>query len=218
MLRSALIENLADAITLIKCEHPLRVAVDGIDAAGKTTLADELIGPLEKRGQDVIRASVDGFHNPRKIRYQQGKDSPAGYFMDSFDYDAIQEKLLKPLGPNGSLEYQTRVFDYRTDMRVDSPKLQALDHSILIFDGVFLLRPELLRYWDFKIFVDVDFSIAVERAVRRDQSQLATPEDIREQYWKRYIPGQKLYLAGGQPKEHADIVMNNDDPMKPNLI
>jgi hypothetical protein len=34
--------------------HPVRVAVDGVDAAGKTSLADELVGPLAARGRTVL--------------------------------------------------------------------------------------------------------------------------------------------------------------------
>ena len=45
-------------------------------------LADELIEPLRARGRSVIRASIDGFHNPREIRHQQGRDCPKGYYED----------------------------------------------------------------------------------------------------------------------------------------
>jgi hypothetical protein len=37
-----------------------------------------------------------------------------------------------------------------------------------VFDGVFLLRPELNLYWDFRIFVNVSIEAAKERAVKRD--------------------------------------------------
>jgi hypothetical protein len=40
----------------------VRVAIDGVDGVGKTTLADELVAPLQLLGRDVIRASIDGFH------------------------------------------------------------------------------------------------------------------------------------------------------------
>jgi hypothetical protein len=40
--RTAVLTELADAIVRLRLPHPTRVAVDGVDAAGKTTLADEL--------------------------------------------------------------------------------------------------------------------------------------------------------------------------------
>jgi hypothetical protein len=43
----------------------LRIAVDGVDGAGKTHLADELARALRLFALPIIRASVDGFHNPR---------------------------------------------------------------------------------------------------------------------------------------------------------
>jgi len=49
----------------------VRTAIDGPDAAGKTTLADELAVALRERGRDVIRASIDGFHRPRRERYRR---------------------------------------------------------------------------------------------------------------------------------------------------
>jgi uridine kinase len=37
-----MLRQLADAVTAVTVQHPVRVAVDGRPASGKTTLADEL--------------------------------------------------------------------------------------------------------------------------------------------------------------------------------
>jgi uridine kinase len=39
-------DKLATMIASIRAGHPVRVAVDGVDAAGKTTLASALAQPL----------------------------------------------------------------------------------------------------------------------------------------------------------------------------
>ena len=39
--RQNLVRNLASRIVEVVRPHPIRVAIDGVDAAGKTTLADE---------------------------------------------------------------------------------------------------------------------------------------------------------------------------------
>ncbi len=52
--RRAAVERLADLVALVRRPHPVRVAIDGADAAGKTTLADELVKPLEARGRTAI--------------------------------------------------------------------------------------------------------------------------------------------------------------------
>src|SRR3712207_7018949 len=67
--RSAAVEQLAELIEATSVPHPVRVAIDGPDAAGKTVLADELAVALSVRRRHVIRASIDGFHRPRTARY-----------------------------------------------------------------------------------------------------------------------------------------------------
>ena len=74
MKRSFVIEKLAERISRVIRTHPVRVGIDGVDGVGKTTLADELLEPLRRGGRSVIRASIDGFHNPRSVRYRLGRN------------------------------------------------------------------------------------------------------------------------------------------------
>lgn len=97
MNRAEMLALLAQSIAAVRLDHPARVAIDGVDGSGKTTLADELVEPVRRAGRAVIRASVDGFHNSRAVRYMRGPDSPEGYFLDSFDYAALKRELLDPL-------------------------------------------------------------------------------------------------------------------------
>jgi len=46
----------------------VRVGIDGVDGVGKSMFGDELAQVLAAAGRSVIRASIDGFHNPRAIR------------------------------------------------------------------------------------------------------------------------------------------------------
>jgi uridine kinase len=143
MTRLVCLEQLAAAIASVRADHPTRVAIDGVDGVGKTTLAHELVEPLAATGRQVIRASVDGFHHPREARYRRGSDSAEGYFLDSFDYGALKSVLLDPLGPGGDRRFRSATFDYRIDRRVDAPLQTAAADAILLFDGVFLQRSEL---------------------------------------------------------------------------
>jgi uridine kinase len=166
--RKAFIEGLADRIAALAEAHPVRVGGHRrTDAGGKTTLADELAGLIAGSGRKVIRASIDGFHRPRADRYRRG-ESPEGYYLDSFDYPVLREKLLVPLGQIGDLRFRTAVFDLRSDSRREAPWEVAAPNSILLFDGVFLLRPELNDSWDFRIFLSVDLGEILRRAEHRD--------------------------------------------------
>src|SRR3712207_6837481 len=76
----------------------VRVAVDGVDGAGKTTFADDLSVVLTAAGRPVVRASVDGFHHVRARRYSRGRWSWQGFWLDSFDYRQLRTNLLEPFG------------------------------------------------------------------------------------------------------------------------
>lgn len=212
--RSALLAHLAGDIAALPAGRPLRVAVDGVDGAGKTMFADELGAALGSRGRPVVRASVDGFHRPRAVRYQRGRDSPEGYYRDSYDYAALRERLLDPLSPAGSRRYVCAVFDHATDTVVDAPTLTATDDAVLVLDGIFLHRDELRGAWDFSIFLDVGFDISVARCAARDG---ASPDPAAASN-RRYVEGQLLYLAEALPRDRADVVVDNSDLAHPRIV
>jgi len=217
MQRAQTLESLARRLLELRLPRPLRVAIDGIDASGKTWLADELAQVLRAANQPVIRASIDGFHHPRALRYRRGKESPEGYYADSFDYPGLRCALLEPLGPGGSRRYRTAIFDYRQDCPLDQPEQVADPNAILILDGIFLLRPELAENWEVRIFVQVSFETSLERALRRDAPALGGEEQVRQRYQLRYFPAQRLYLQRCDPLHQADAVLFNDEPQTPRL-
>ena len=49
MERHNVIENLAKIINNIQLSHPVRIGIDGVDASGKTKLANELVDPNSGR-------------------------------------------------------------------------------------------------------------------------------------------------------------------------
>ena len=67
-----------------------RVAIDGVDAAGKSTLASELAARLAGSS----RLSADDFLRRPEERYRQGRESPVGYFEDSFDHGRLRRAVL----------------------------------------------------------------------------------------------------------------------------
>jgi len=213
--RSIAIDMLAERIVAAIHPHPVRVAIDGVDGVGKTTLANELVQPILKRGRVVIRASIDRFHNPRAVRYKLGRSSPEGYFKDSFNYASLTTNLLGPLGPGGSLLYCPAVFDYQTDCDIPMRFETARPDAILLFDGVFLQRPELLSHWDLTVFVDAPFNVTVARMSERDG---ATPPDADAVENRRYVEGQRLYLRECDPRNAAMFVFNNEDLVSPELL
>ncbi|MCA9962336.1 MAG: hypothetical protein KC413_18295 [Anaerolineales bacterium] len=219
MERSRLLSEISEWLTGIRCSHPLRVAIDGIDTAGKTILADDLATEIGKGTTHLpLRASVDSFHNPRAIRYQRGVDSPEGYYVDSFDYGAMIERLLKPLGPGGDRRVETAVFDLQKDAPLYKTPQAIPDNTILLCDGIFLHRPTLRPYWDITLYLEIHFEVALERALMRDTALLGSADAVRMRYLQRYIPGQQIYLAQCRPQQFANMVIDHNDPANPTIV
>lgn len=189
------------------------IGIDGVDAAGKTTFASQLSDELRKRNHVVIEASMDGFHNPREKRYRMGRDSPEGYYRDSFNIDALMEHLLDPLGKGKP--FKTSVFDYRVGSETDEPTQQVQLGSVLVFEGVFSFRPELVDFWDYRIYLDITPDESLRRGVERDPGE---KEEIERKYRVRYLPGQELFKEEARPCENAHIIVDYNDPMNPEII
>jgi uridine kinase len=213
---ASLLHRMADAVASLYPDLRIRVAIDGVDGAGKTMLADALAPLVSGKGRPTIRASVDDFHNPRAVRYARGKYSPDGFFLDSYDYEAFRRMLLDPLGPDGSGRYVARHFDHRNDAVVTPLAQQAPPSAALIVDGIFLHRPELRPCWDLSIFLKVDFKISMPRGAARDQTPDAVNSDAPAH--QRYVGGQKRYLGECAPEQQADIVIDYNDLKAPVIL
>ncbi len=219
MNRDALLSRLADVINGIELRRPVMVALDGIDAAGKTTLADELVPWCRRHKRPVLRATIDGFGRPKSERYARGEFSPVGYYQDAFDYPFLIERFLKPLHAfEEPVSVIAAKFDFRTDSEALRKEIQIARNTVVLFDGVFLFRPELREYWDLKIFIEIDFETSFKRGVEREAPLPGGPDNIRRKYEARYIPGQQIYMAEVRPRSLADIVIDNNMPQNPRLL
>src|SRR5262245_34997490 len=126
----ALLDQVAAAVLTLPGDGVARVAIDGVDGAGKTMFADELGDRLASSGRPLIRASVDGFHHPRAIRYRRGRTSPEGFYRDSYDYARLKRVLLDPLGPGGDRRFRRAIFDVAADAPVEAAEERAWPGSI----------------------------------------------------------------------------------------
>lgn len=207
----AAIERLADI--------PYRlVGVDGASAAGKSTVADEVASALRSRGVVTFRSTTDSFHRPREARLRLGKDSAAGYYRDSHDLRKIQSRLLDPF--LDGKPFRRAAFDEPSDCPVDAPFEVAPRQSALLFDGLFLHRPELRGYWHHSVLLRAD-----ERIAQRRQAFIARDRPpgeagvAHDQMWQarlnRYVQGWELYENECEPAKVASMVIDNNELESP---
>lgn len=209
---ATVVERLARLVDSLPGSRVL-VAFDGPDAAGKTTLARAV---AERLSRPMVRASMDGWHNPRDVRLRRGAESPEGYYRDSFDLHALQRDLLTPFR-SGASDVRTAHYDHQLEQAVHERQSVTPD-AALLFDGVFLLRPELSTVWDLSVYLHVPEQVSLTRAVTRDQHLLGDEAAVRHRYARRYLPGQALYRDAAAPRQVADVLLDNSDWSDPVVL
>lgn len=192
----------------------LLVGIDGPDASGKSMFANQLAAALTV---PVLRASIDGFHHRQEYRLRRGIDSPEGYYRDSFDIAALEEHLLAPFA-RGEDMVRTRIFDFVADAEVEQDFEEVPEASVLVFDGVFVLRPELRRWWDVSVYLHVPEEVSIERARVRDAAVFGSADEAEFRYRSRYMPGQALYRQDARPVDAAHIAIDNSDAEAPQIM
>jgi uridine kinase len=195
----------ADLVGRLAAEQPrLLVVVDGPDAAGKTVFADQLAGLLP----EATRASVDDWLFPADTRYRRGELSADGYYEDAFDYQGLVSDLIDPFRHGSASLTLVR----------DGPATSVPADTVLIMDGVFLLRPQLARHWDLSIYLRISPEESLARALGRDADRFGSASAARTRYEQRYLPAQRRYLVEVDPETCADVVIDNTDLGAPRLL
>jgi uridine kinase len=200
------------------------VGIDGRSGSGKSTFADELAGHLGRRGRVVIRSSTDSFHRPREERLARGATSADGYYLDSHDLDRITNELLIPFR-----EGADQVLVAAFDEPADTPREEIVDvatDAVLVFDGLFLHRPEFAATWDVSVHLDADERRDTEwlqyllTDLPDDVSQRAVELDRRldTARWPRYRRGWGRYLDDVAPRSRATVVVDNNDLAHPRIL
>ncbi|MEV4260072.1 uridine kinase [Kribbella sp. NPDC049584] len=141
--------------------------------------------------------------------------SGKGFFAVGWDYDAVRNQLLLPLGPDGNRRYVVGVRETSARSALDSPTRTATPDAVLLADGAFLQRPELDAHWDLRIYIHVSFDTVLHRGTARDQAWKDSPAAAEHRYLTRYIPGERRYVNEIHPADRAQLVVDNEDPAYP---
>jgi uridine kinase len=178
------------------------VGISGIDCAGKSTLARTLARDLRAAGEDAVVIGGDDFNRPRAER----STLPAEDRDYGFDYGELIREVLVPSRRGDRVEARLRVKDWDEDAW-EERDFVVEPGAVVLLEGVFLFRPEVVPFLDLKIWLDIGFDDALERALVRDADAMGGPDGVRERYATRYFPGQRLHLERDRPHEAADLVL-----------
>ena len=203
----------AIADLVIDVARPVLVAVDGPDGAGKTHFARDLTAELAARGRPVEHSSVDHFHHPREHRHALARNADT-VWARSYDYRAMRRDLLDPWRRGPGATYTPIWHDVSAEQYVDPERTTVPERGVLVVDGVFLQRAELVDQWDLTVYLDVPPEVTVQRMSSRDGT---TPEPGHPDH-QRYLRAQEFYRATCDPIALADVVIDNSDWARPRLV
>jgi len=142
--RDEMLGRLAEAVGSVTVAHPTRVAIDGPPAAGKTTLANKLAVVLHTQGRDVIRATIDDFLFPRAQRYPRGEYSAERLLLRHPRLRRAEPGSARSARPGRRSTLPTRGLRPHSGYCAVPAGHDCPADAMLVFDGVFLMRPELI--------------------------------------------------------------------------
>lgn len=183
------------------------VAVSGIDAAGKGWLAARMTAGLQSAGLNAANINIDGWLNLPAKRFSQ-RDPAEHFYRHAIRFDDMFGKLVLPLRDCRSVhveadyaeetatQYRRQIYDFK-------------DIDVIVLEGIYLLKHEFRRYYDFSVWVECSFATALKRALARGQEGTAPAETIRA-YETIYFPAQEIHFARDHPQQAATMIFDNE--------
>ena len=138
--------------------------------------------------------------------------SAEGYLLDSYDAQALRRLVLQPAAAGRPVV--PAAYDLAAERPVRPEPVELPAGAVVLVEGEFLLGAD---GWDLGILLVADPAAILERAAVRD-SDLGTPERVRELYLRRYLAAWALYEERDDPWSRADVVVDLTDPVRPRLL
>jgi uridine kinase len=214
--RQALLDRLSTALAAVQAERggPLVVGVTGADASGKSHFAADLADRLRAEAKCQL-IHVDDFHRPRAVRYAGPQSEAEKYLWQSIDLDQLAGEVLAPVHRYGELRRTMQHLHIEDDTYTVERAYDIDSGTIVLVEGVFLLRPPVREHLHHLVFLDVDEEALVARGSQRDRD-LHGPGTERK-FREKFLPAQRRVFAAHPPNEHADVIIDNNDWASPTV-
>ena len=170
------------------------VAIDGMAASGKTTLANALC----RRLPSCAVIHMDDFTVPFEDRYP-------GYFEDTLsnaDLFRFDREVLSPLERGEAACY--RPYRCHPVPGFGDPVAIPSDCAVVIVEGAYCLHPDLFDRFDLRVLSLIDEEMQRKRILKRNG-----PEQL-QRFESLWIPMEKRHIAARRLKETCDLIISAD--------
>ncbi|MCT4782972.1 MULTISPECIES: kinase [Exiguobacterium] len=196
-------KNINQAYTKHSAGKPFIVAIDGLSGSGKTTMVEQ----LRDLSKDVVVFHIDDFIVERSKRYGTGESEAMEYYALQWDVDLLVKTLFKPL-QEGKTKLTLPYYERDRD-EVINRTVEIAPNALVLIEGIFLLRDEWRRYFDYIVYLDCPREVRYERALHRD-TYIGDLAERLDKYTRRYWPGEAHYVKTINPKAKADHIVHAD--------
>jgi HAD superfamily hydrolase (TIGR01509 family) len=145
-----------------------------------------------------------------------GSANRTRYLRHSFDFTRLIGQILEPLRRDGELHTVLAHLDLATDTFTAHRTYTIDAGTVVLVEGVFLLRPQLRRFLDLTVYLHVPEQTALLRGATRDTAPAGV--DVAGRYRSKYLPAQREFLRQHPPAELADLIVDNTDWDRPRVL
>ncbi len=190
------IQDILQHITrLVEPGQTILVGIDGGAGAGKTTFTKWFAERIRETGTPVSIVLTDLIYRPVAERWAGNiDDMPIGYDLD---WERIRDQVILPLRAGKSARFQ--LYDWVADCLNELIEIDA--NGVVIIDGVFSLRNELVDYYDLRLWFSCSQEVRVPRLLGRGDTPQAEID-----YW---LPMEERYHAVHMPEKSAHLVVDS---------
>ena len=201
------IRKILERRATIPATRCMLVGLSGIDGCGKGYLARQLEARLALHSITSAILNVDGWLNLPSKRFDP--NNPAkNFYANAIRFDQFFEQLVLPLRDHRSLRLVADVTE-ETASCYRSHTYDFKDVSVIVVEGIFIFKSEYREFFDLSIWIDCSFPTALARAIGRGQEGLSAANTIAA-YETIYFPAQRIHFAEDHPREHADVIFDNN--------
>ncbi|HEY4182043.1 MAG TPA: AAA family ATPase [Kofleriaceae bacterium] len=189
------------------------VTIDGIDGSGKSTFARRIASAFETAGIASGIVRVDDFR--REVVWGKGDSEADVYYADYYDLVSCERVLRTFLDGGPALDLPA--WDMATERISGTRNVDLRAVNVVVVEGVFPRRlPSAAR--GLGIYLTASEEEARRRILERDQKKGRTAEEVQRRIDHRYFPTQRRYHEQFSPQEHADVLIDNEQPRAPRII
>lgn len=171
-------------------DRQLTIAIDGGSASGKTTLASLL--------SEIYECNVfhmDDFFLRSEQRTKERLNEPGG----NVDRERFLKEVLLPLSEGRDIDY--RPYDCHLKCIKETNHIKKA--RVNIIEGAYSMHPELLKFYDYRVFMDIDESSQRSRIIKRNSTEL------QKRFFNEWIPLEDKYFKSFDIKNSSDLIIGN---------